>query len=135
MKRRQPTAFTGMPEDQHLLGFCHLYLKAPDLFEPERDELLRTLATWFVANIPRRRLTNPELAALVDSFTPMSKSTTAARTLVAQLQRRTVKNVERAHQRYGAPIDQLRARRKAWLEKVSKREKQFDATELPNKKK
>ena len=54
-------------------ALCRLYLEVPDLFEPEQDQLLHELATWFVANVPRRRLTNPELAALVDSQVPMSE--------------------------------------------------------------
>jgi hypothetical protein len=140
-RRKQSTAPSGMPEDVYLLGICHLYLQNPDLFKPERDEILHKLATWFVANVPHRRLTNPELAALVDYIAPATKSLTDARKSVAQLESRTFDSVARAHQRYGSLIDrdQLKAQREAFLESFGKLEtewkKQFDAAGLPIKKK
>ena len=140
-RSKQSTALSGLPEDVRLLGICSVYLENPDLFETERDQLLHELATWFVANVPRRRLTNPELAAFVDLFLPMSKSLTEARKFVAQLEGRTYNSVLRAHQRYGAPIDtdQLKAQREAWLERASNLEKewakQFDAAGSPVKRK
>jgi hypothetical protein len=104
----------GVPTERYLRNFCRLYLAYPDLLRYD-TAFVRTLMEWFVTNVAPRRLTNQELAGLVDHFAVFSccNSTTEARELVAQIEKRTVESVTRAHQRYGTSPEELAARREA----------------------
>ena len=77
---------------------------------------MRDLMRWFVAHAPppQERLTNPELALFVDYLASRYFSVTRACKLVAQSEKRNVENVTRAHQRYGTPAKELKARRECW---------------------
>src|SRR5262245_40480197 len=118
-RRRTPSTVLELPAERVLRTLCRYYMQYPEL--PLDSIFVRELMAFFLENVPYRRLTSHEVAVTVDQFA-LTATVMEARNIVAQVEGRTVVAVTRAHQRYGRPVAELRARRKAALEGARKRE-------------
>jgi hypothetical protein len=117
-RRRTPFTLSELSGERVFRAQCLYYSAHPDL--PVDPLFVRELMAFLLERFPKRRLTSEELALAVDQFTIPLGSATKARKRVAKLEGRTVEAVTRAHQRYGVPVNGLRARREKWLERARK---------------
>lgn len=113
----KPTLRHSLPEDLETLLQCRLFLEFPD--EYNADNFAKQLAEWIVRNVRPRRLTGPEMAAMVDNLARFRPSISAAITQVADILGPTysVAAIRRAHDDYGdraAIFKKLRADDKEW---------------------
>jgi hypothetical protein len=98
---------------------CRYYLDRPDL--PIDPKFTRALMRWFLAMVPRGRLTGPEIARMVDDAAFWTESVTDARRRVAEALGHELESVVRNHQRHGKNVEELNRQRAEFLADVEAR--------------
>lgn len=107
----KPALNFRLPDDLQMLVQARLYLRHPDEFDAE--QFAKELAQFVVRHVKNRRLSGPEIAAMVDDRAPGSESISEAIDRVAEILGPTysVEAVKKNHDRYGMRSTQIHSAR------------------------
>jgi hypothetical protein len=108
-KKGKPEIVNGIPADWDIIRKCRMIMASGDKW-PFPEETVQELAKWIIANAPFRKLSGPEIAAMVDYRAVRTKTISRAAEIVCDfLQGRySLEAILQSHKRYGRTSGVLR---------------------------